>query len=358
METIPMIFEQSPFNQEATAREKLGLMMMGYRMTQLVYVAAELRIADQLSDGPRSAAEIAGLVGVQPGHLFRVLRALATIGVFDHKEDDIFALNPLSELLRDNARGSVRDYAIRHGAEWSWLPWGALLHSVRTGETAFDHALGLSHWEYMARHPHVEKDFGCSMAESTTQISAAVLDNYDFPERGLVVDVGGGHGALLTAILEAYPAASGMLFDQAGIVETARSTLAHRDLLNRCQLVAGDFFSEIPVGGDVYILHRIIHDWDDERAVQILRNCRMSMGDRGRLLIIDRIMPEASIPSPVKIVDVTVMVLYGTGRERTEQEFRQLLAQASLRLVKVHPLRVPASLIEAAGYWLLEGAPA
>lgn len=349
-----MVFERLPFPQEATAKEKLGLLMMGYRMTQLVYVAAELGIADRLADGPRSAEELAMLVGADSDHLFRVLRALASIGVFEQRRNGSFALNSLSELLCESVEGSVRDSAIRHGAEWSWLPWGALLHSVRTGEPAFDHALGLSHWEYMARHPRPRAAFGRSMVESTAWISSALVDAYDFPEQGTIVDVGGGHGTLLADILQAYPRAAGILLDRKEVVEMARETLSRCGVFDRCQLVPGDFFSGVPEGGNVYILKRIIHDWDDAHAIQILHNCRKAMVNNARMLIVERLLPEESIPSPVKIVDITVMVLYREARERTELEFQKLMAQAGLRLVKTHPLYVPDALIEAAGFSLLE----
>jgi hypothetical protein len=352
-----MIFERYPYPADIPPAEKLGLLMMGYRMTQLVYVAAELGIADQLWEGPKSAAELALLVGADREYLFRIMRALVSIGVFDQNENEEYLLNPLSEFLCQRVEGSLHKIAIRHGAEWTWLPWGELIHAVRTGTPAFDHAFGRSHWEYLAGHPDVNEGFSCSMAESAALITSAVLRQYEFSEIGTIIDVGGGYGSLLAGILKAYPTTLGVLFDQAEVVSRAGETLTHQGVINRCECISGDFFTAVPSGGDVYILQRIIHDWNDAKALQILKNCRKAMGNSGKLLIVDRIMPGTSAPSPVKIVDITVMVLYGGGRERTELEFRDLLAQANIRISRMIPLQTESSMIETAGYFLMEGLP-
>jgi len=330
---------------------------MGYRMTQLVYVTAALGIADELRDNPKTVDELASLVNANPEYLCRLLRSLVSIGLFDQTESGKYALNPLSELLCRGTEGSLWNFAVRHGAAWTWLPWGELLQSVKTGKPAFDHALGLSHWEYLANHPDVREVFSSSMAESTAQVSDALLHQYKFPQEGVIMDIGGGYGVLLANILTAYPTATGVLYEQADVVQKAGKTLIQKGLMERCKIISGSFFEKVPPHGDIYILQRILHDWEDAKALQILKNCRKAMRESGKLLIIERIMPDTPVPSPVKIVDITVMVLYGGGRERTEAEFKALLAEANIRMSRIIPLPTSSSMIEAAGYCLIEGIP-
>jgi hypothetical protein len=352
-----MIFDQYPYPEDIPPAEKLGLLMMGYRLTQLVYVAAELHIADILSDCPKSAEELAILLNADPDKLRRIMRALISIGVFDQHENGKYGLNPISVLLCQNNTDSVHHLAIRHGAQWTWLPWGALIHTVRTGIPAFDYVYGQSHWEYLANHPDVREGFNRSMAESTAWVSSEMLRLYVFPEECTVVDVGGGYGLLLSAILKAYPGAVGILLEQADVVQMASEILSQQDVIDRCMVMDGDFFSDIPTNGDVYILQRIIHDWEDARALQILKNCRKAMGESSKLLIVERIMPDTPVSSPVKIVDITVMVLYGGGRERTELEFKALLSEANFEVSRIIPLQSTSSIIEAAGYSIIEAVP-
>jgi len=352
-----MIFEKSPFSEEQTPVENLGWMMMGYRMTQLVYVAAELGIADHLFDSPKSVAELATSIEVDKDNLYRVMRALVSINIFDLNEKDEYMLNSISRLLCQNTEGSLRSFAIRHGAPWSWLPWGALIHAIRTGENAFEHVFGQSHWEYLSNHPDIQEGFSCSMAESTAMLSAAIEDMVNFPENGKVIDVGGGFGFLLGDILKGHPTITGILFEQAEVIQRAKGILERQNVMHRCQLVSGNFFEGVPQSGDLYILQRIIHDWEDSKALQILKNCRKAMGEKSRLLIIERIMPNGPNPSPVKIVDVTVMVLYGNGKERTELEIRNLLSKANLVISRILPLPTSSAVIETAGYSLIEAVP-
>ena len=352
-----MIFEKLPFSEDQTPAESLGWMMMGYRMTQLVYVAAELGIADYLVDSPKSIAKLATYIEADKENLHRIMRALVSIGLFDLNDSDEYVLNSISQLLCQNTEGSLRNFAIRHGAPWSWLPWGALIHAIRTGENAFEHVFGQSHWKYLNNHPDIQEGFSCSMAESTAMLSAEILDIVDFPENSTVIDVGGGFGFLLANILKGYPTVTGVILEQAEVVQRANEILEQQNVMHRCKLVSGDFFEEVPQRGDIYILQRIIHDWEDTKALIILRNCRKVMGEKSRLLIIERIMPNGPSPSPVKIVDISVMVLYGSGKERTELEIRNLLAKADLEISRILPLPTPYALIETAGYSLIEVVP-
>ncbi len=314
---------------------------------QAVHVAAKLGIADLLEDGPKSPATVAGAIGAHAGALHRLLRALASLGIFAEDADGRFALTPLAEGLRTNAPGSLRAYAIMMGEEWHWRAWGELLHSVRTGQPAFEHVFGCHVFTYFGEHPEAAGVFNAAMTSRTGQETAAVIAAYDWPVSGTIVDIGGGQGALLNAILARSPEARGVLFDLPHVMAAAREFIGRTGLADRCELAAGDFFEQVPKGGGLYLLKRVIHDWEDERAIAIMRSCRAAMGETSRLLVIEHVLPPGNAPSWGKLLDLQMLVLTPGGRERDEATFRALLASAGLRLERIIPAGPTASLIEA-----------
>ena len=268
----------------------LAQLIHGCASTQLLNVAARLGIADLLADGPKDAGALAAAAGAHPDSLRRVLRALATLGIFAERGDGTFALTGLSRLLRSGASGSLRASAIMYGEEWYWRPFGELLHSVLTGETAFDHVFGRSFFDYLGDHPKAAATFDDAMTSFTSDHAEAAMEAYDFSGLRNVVDVGGGHGSLLAAILKSNPSATGVLFDRPSVVAGAAAILEAEGVADRCGLVSGDMFESVPAGGDAYVLKWIIHDWDDAHAIAILKICREAIADDGRLLLIERVL--------------------------------------------------------------------
>ena len=325
----------------------LRQMIMGFRTTQLIYVAAKLGIADLLKDGARSSHDLATSAGADARALHRLLRALASLGIFSETADGCFELTPLAQPLRSGIPGSLRGMAILYGEEWCWRAYGALLHSVRTGQTAFDHVHGMRIFEFLSNNAGPAVVFNQAMSAFTEQESVAILGAYDFSTAATVIDVGGGHGTLMAALLKAYPEMRGILFDLPMVVEGARSVLAQEGVASRCTVAAGDFFRSAPPRADLYILKSIVHDWDDERSIAMLKNCRASIADDGKLLLIERVVPPGNVPSEAKLFDINMLVNTG-GFERTEAEYRALLKAAGFTLTTIIPTQSPLSLIEAA----------
>lgn len=321
-------------------------MMDGIKVTQLIFVAAKLGIADLLVDGPKSSDELAAAVGAHPGALYRTLRALAGLGIFHEIEGRRFDLTPLAEPLRSDVPGSVRAWATVCGDDWHLRMWSEILYSVKTGLGAFPHVHGVGAFEYFQQHPEKGAVFYEAMTNLTAQVSAAVLAAYDFSGLRRIVDVGCGNGTFTTAILGTHPHLASTLFDLPPVIEQARGVVAAAGLAGRCDFAAGDFFQSVPAGGDAYVLKNIVHDWNDELAVTLLRNCRQAMAADGRVLIVEMVVQPGNDPSPAKMFDITMMVAEG-GQERTEAEHRQLLQAAGLRLSRVVPTPSPVSVIEA-----------
>jgi ubiquinone/menaquinone biosynthesis C-methylase UbiE len=319
---------------------------MGFRTTQLVHVAAKLRIADLMKDGPRDATDLAQAVAAHPGALYRVLRALSSLGVFTEGPDGRFALTPLGQTLRSDAPGSLRGLAELYGEDWVWRAYAKTLDSVLTGLPAFQSAHGQTLFEYLGRHPQAAATFDQGMTAYSRQEAAAVLAACDFSNATHIVDVGGGQGAFLAAILNAYPRARGILFDREGVIDRARDVMADAGVADRCALQAGDFFDAVPGGGDVYLLKSVLHNWDDADGIAILRNCRDVMDPGSRLVIVERVVPGANEPSEAKLFDVNMLVIIG-GRERAQGEYRDLLAAAGFELTGVIPTGAPVSVLEA-----------
>jgi orsellinic acid C2-O-methyltransferase len=329
-----------------TARETLRKMALGYVPAQLVYVAAALELADILHERPKGHEELAAASGAHPPSLLRVLRAMVDLGLFEQDREGRFRLTPLGQPLLKDAPRSMRDSILLHGGDLTWRAWGGLLHSVKTGETAFEHAFGMPFFDYLARHPETAATFNRAPRTTggTTELAEAMADNVDLRGVSRVVDVGGSDGALIEAILLAHPRLTGVLFDLAPVVAQARERLFVGPVAGRCEFVAGDFFEAVPEGGDLYLLARVLHDWDHERCVAVLRNCRRAIAEGGRLLVLERVLgaDRPFDPSGVHqdvLSDIDMLATTG-GRERTEQEYRALLAAGGFVLNRLTPIPV------------------
>jgi len=322
-------------------RELVG----GMRVTQLIYVAAKLGIADLLKDGSKSADELASRVGAHPRPLYRVLRALASIGIFAEVGDRQFELTALAEPLQDRVPGSLRAWAIMNGDEVFWKPWGDLLNCVRTGDSPFNRVFGMNRLEYRARNPEAGTIFNKHMSALTEQNANAVAEAYDFSGVHRVIDVGGGRGALIAAILKKYPHVHGVLTDLPGVANEAKAFIESERVEDRCEIIGGDYFKSIPSAGDIYILKSVIEAEPDDGAVELLKNCRRAMGNHARLLIVEPIMSPHGSPSSAKVFDVHMMVL-GDGLLRTEDEFGVLFDKAGLKVNRILPTRLRFSIVE------------
>jgi SAM-dependent methyltransferase len=318
----------------------------GHVIAQALYVVSELGIADLLATGSRSGAELAQSVGAHAPSLYRVLRTLASLGVFVEREEQSFALTPLGETLRSDVPGSVRAWALVN-CGLSWRAYGELLHSVQTGEPGFDRAYGMSVFEYTARHPEAMAIFGKMMIDFHGPEVAAVAAGYRLPGAKCLVDVGGGSGNLLAAMLEANPHLRGTVFERPPVAEAAIQWLHAAGLSDRCDVLEGDFFESVPTGGDVYVLSHVIHDWDEARCLTLLRNCRRAMGSGGRLLIVETILPGPNEPSSARLLDLIMLANTPRGQERTLDEYRDLLGKAEFGLTRVVPTTARVSVIEA-----------
>jgi hypothetical protein len=320
------------------AREELRRLLWGSRISQAIHVAAVLGIADLLAGGPLTAAELAEATRAHEDTLYRLLSTLAAAGVLEESEGRRFASTPVGDGLCSDAPGSVRDIAIMLGRPYVWEPWGYLLHSVMTGENAFRHVHGESLWEYRERDPDESAAFDRAMAAGTAAVSRALLDAYDFSGFGSLVDVAGGTGALLRALLAEHPGLRGVLFDRPHVVDGIE--------IERCEVVGGSFFDDVPAGADVYVLKRIIHDWEDPEALAILRCVRRAIPAHGTLLVVERVLGGPNESLETKLADLNMLVLPG-GRERSLDEFRSLFAGAGFELAGSTPTASPLEVIEA-----------
>ena len=321
-------------------------MAAGGWIGQSVHVAAKLGIADILESGPKTSHEIAATTGSHPQALHRLLRTLASLGIFAEDAEGRFGLTTLADGLRSQAPVSLRAFAIMLGEEMLWRSWGDLHHAVQTGEAAFAHVFGAGLYEYLSTHPAAAVIFDAAITDRARQENKAVVDSYDWrPET--IVNVGGGQGSLLTLILAHVPHARGVLFEMPHVADGARKIIEKAGLGFRCAVVGGDFFQSVPSGGDLYLMRRVMHGWSDESAIVILRNCRKAMTQHGRLLIVEHVLAQGNAPSWGKMLDLQQLVLSAGGRERTEKEFAHLLAAAGFKLQRVIPTASTASLIEA-----------
>jgi hypothetical protein len=315
-----------------TAVEDVWKLAQGYRVTEAFHVAVVLRLSDHLADGPREATWLAERADCDPPSLYRLLRALATVGVYQELPDGRFGLTPLGDVLRRDVPESMAPWIEQMaGSNSHRAAWAGLLGSIRTGENAFTTVNGMSAWDYRAGHPEENAVFDAAMTSISRVVAGQVLDVYDFGRFAKIVDVAGGRGALLGAILARYPESRGVLADQAHVIAGAPDVLRALGVQDRCEVVAVDFFQGVPEGGDAYVLKSIVHDWEDPEAIAILRNVRRAMGPTSVVLIVERLLGEpGDLGLLAAFSDLNMLVGPG-GRERTEAEFEALLAAAGLR---------------------------
>jgi hypothetical protein len=340
-----------PSNNVEPPKEAAVILRMAFAFvtSQVLYVAAELGVADHLAHGALSAEDLASKIGAHAGALARLLQALVAFGILKHEGAEQFGLTPTGELLRTDAAGSLRSTVRFIVGPWAWRAFEQLDHSVRTGEPAFDHVWGMSNFEYWARHPDVSKIHDEAMTGLTATETARVLAAYDFSQFRTIIDVGGGNGAFLATVLGRNVKAIGILGELPHVVSLASGVLQRAGVADRCQLVGCDFFETVPSGGDAYILKHIIHNWDDERARAVLRTCHRSMGASAQLLIIDPVLPQQAIPEDAirYLMDMTMLAVTPGGRERTQDGFQKLLESAGFELARVIRTGGTSDIIEA-----------
>lgn len=334
--------------RSAAAPEVMLDLIFGYTISQLIYTAARLGIADLLAKGPMTAASLAKKVGADASHLHRVLRALASVGVFAEDAKGRFKLTPLASTLRGDHPASMKNFALMQIDDYIWNAWGALSDTVVNGGIAFDRVYNMPVFAYIAAHPDKERAFSASMASISSNQNAAVAKAIPVSDIKHLVDVGGAHGHLLSAILRRNRKLKGTLYDMPGVVATAADSgfITAADIADRCDTAGGSFFESVPKGADGYLMKYIIHDWDDDKCVKILSNCRKAMTRDGRVFIVDYVIPKGNGKHFGKLMDINMMCCPG-GKERTRDEFAALLKRAGLKLKRVIPTECPLSIVEA-----------
>ncbi|MBA2558655.1 MAG: O-methyltransferase [Propionibacteriales bacterium] len=350
-ETTPGLLAAPPDPAQLPESVQMLLLVTGKWVSQSIYVTAKLGLADLLAKEPQTAEQLAAATGVAPTPLYRCLRAAASVGVFQEHPGGIFTLTPLAETLMTDVAGSMRHAAIMFGEDFMWRPYGHIMHTVRTGQVAFNELFGVRDmFEYFKAHPDVEAVFNDAMTGLTTGSAAETAESYDFSRFGCVADIGGGHGYLLASILAQHPKVQGLLFDRPGVIEGAENVLAEARVEERVIRSGGDFFEAVPAGADAYVIKSVLHDWDDEQCLQILRNVLVALDGKpdGRVIIVESIVPELNEWDFSKLMDIEMMVNVG-GRERTRTEWAALLERSGFQLTDVIP-SVPPN-------WIIEGTP-
>jgi hypothetical protein len=327
--------------------EQIMQLSTAYMAPACLYIAAKLRIADQLAKGPKPVAQMAdGARGIHESSLYRVLRALASVGVFTETAPHVFANTPASEMLRERVPGSMRDQAMWMTNPTHFRVFAELRHAVETGETGITKVTGLESFEFLKQHPEEDQEFNAAMSALTAQFAPAVLEAYDFGDLGTIADIGGGHGTLLCAILRKHYGLRGIVFDAPHVTARATPCIQSAGLSERCRAIGGNFFESVPAA-DSYILKSVIHDWDDASAINVLSKCAASMRrDKGKVILLEMVVRPGNDPDLSKWVDLEMLMMAG-GRERTEAEFADLLAKSGLRLARVIPTKSPVCVIES-----------
>ena len=318
----------------------------GYMASSALYAAITLNVADHLAPGPKDMAGLAKATGANEDALYRVLRLLSSLGIFDEVSPRKFALTPAAELLRTDVPGSLRGMAGFLPDPFHYRAYGDIMHSMATGKPAVEKTLGMPVFEYFAKDPEYSKVFNDAMTAMSAPVAAAAIEAYDFSTAGTLVDVAGGHGEVLMSILKANPNVKGILADIGHVVDGAKPRIAAAGLSDRMQAVACDFFAAVPEG-DTYIMKHIIHDWDDERASLILKNIGKAMGaNKGKVILLESVLAGAGVPDFGKFIDIEMLLLPG-GRERTADEFRALFERSGFQMTRVVPMKSPLSVVEA-----------
>ena len=331
-----------PVPPEAQLMQILG----GCFQSQAVYVAAKLGIADLLKDQPLPVVELARKTGTHERALYRALRCLASLGIFRETDTKVFELTPAAELLVSDYPGSMRDAAIFLCEPWHWSVYSEMLYSVTTGKVAWERVHGKEVFPYFQEHPAEYEIFNRAMTSFSTNTLPAIVEAYEFTGVKKLADIAGGHGMLLSGFLKANPQLEGLLFDLPQVIEGAPALLEKEGVAGRVELTTGDFFQSVPSGADAYMMKFIIHDWDDERALKILKNIHQVLPSGGRLLLIEMVVPAGNEPHFSKIQDLEMLISPG-GAERTPDEYRDLLAQAGFELRAIIPTKSPLSIVEA-----------
>ena len=332
---------------ERAAARKLLPMIWGIHISRCVYAAAELGIADLLADGPQSSAELAAKTGTHEPSLYRVMRALAALGVFEEHGSGRFGLTLVGERLCTATAVGLRSWSLFLEATGGVRPFAHILETVRTGRSGVEIEFGEELFDFIAKDPDAGAVFDAAMAERTAAYAPSVAETCDFSDVQRIIDVGGGNGTLMVEILRCHDHLSGVLFESPTVAARATAVFDAIDLVDRCQVLAGDFFASVPEA-DCYVLANVLHDWNDARSIQILRNCRQAMFGAGRILIVERLIPEnGGDPLPTLLSDINMLVLTG-GQERTNEQYGALLAAAGLRLSNVTSVAFPYGVIEGA----------
>jgi len=327
--------------------ETIMQLSLGYMASMCLQVAAKLGIADLLAAGPKPVKELARSTGSHEDRLYRVLRVLASVGVFTETGPRTFALTPPAETLRSDAPNSALPMVTWMTDAFHFKTFAGMLHSVKTGEITFNHVYGKPIFEYFAEDPEESAVFNAAMTCMSEAVTPAVLEAYDFAGIHTLMDVAGGHGALLRAILKKHPEMRGILIDLDHVIEGAKKVPENQAMAHRCEFLTGDFFAEVPAKADAILMKHIIHDWEDDKAVVILKNCRKALAGKpnAKLLLVETVLPPGNEPHFGKFIDLEMFV-YPGGRERTEEEFRKLFAAAGWRLSRVIPTKAPLWLVE------------
>lgn len=325
--------------------QMMQILWPGALAAQAVHVGAKFALADLVASGPKSIEQLADATRTDCSSLGRVLRALTSLGIFVEDTEGRYRQTALSDTLRSDHPESIRPFAMMLGSHFVWRPCGALEETIRTGRPSFESIFGAPFFEYLAGHSEDAAVFNAAMSSSPRYLSA-IVEAYDFSKFGRIVDVGGGHGSLLAAILSANPRLRGVLYDLPAVVAGA-SALRHEAINQRCEIIGGDFFQEVPAGADAYVLKGIIHDWNYQAALKILKNCRRAIPPNGTLLLVETVLSPTTDPAGA-LMDMLMMVLT-SGRERTEPEFRSLLKEAAFSMMQV---------IRAPGVSIIESRPA
>lgn len=335
-------------SHQPTPPEQIFQICLSFLAPISLNVVANLSVADHLAGGPKHVDEIARAAKANPDALYRILRALTTTGVFQEVEPRRFAQTPTSDLLRSDHPQSLRPFVLFFPDPLHYRFYSNLMHSVKTGETTAKPTVGKELFDWLREHPAESAIFNAGMVNVTQMFIPAALEAYDFSGTRTLVDVGGGHGSVVGAILQKYPQMKGILFDLDHVVEGAPLYLKAQGVLDRCQIQSGDFFKSVPAGGDTYIMKNIIHDWDDERSITILKNIasRLKGNPSGKVVLLEFALTPGNEPQIGKWADIEMLALPG-GRERTEDEYRGLFKRSGLRLTRVVPTQAPQSVIEA-----------
>jgi len=333
--------------QQPTPGEHILQLSTGYMASMSIHIVAKLGIADLLQHGARSVAELAAATATNEDRLYRVLRALASVGVFAETGPRKFALTPAAETLRSDVQGSVRPMAMWMNDPLHFRVYAEMMHSVRTGQTTFEHLMGKPVFEYLPTEPAESEVFNDAMTCFSGMTLPAVLESYDFSGIGTLMDVAGGHGALLRAILNRYPSMRGIVIDLEHVIQGARQLPENQAIAHRCEFLDVDFFAAVPAHADAIIMKHIIHDWDDPEATTILKNCRKALTGKpgAKVILVEPVISSGNSPELGKFIDLEMMVFPG-GRERTEEEFRRLFASAGLRLSRIIPTASPVCVVE------------